>query len=126
MNKVEPQNVRLVVGKGSPAKGGGAGGHYWHIYTGEKRVGNVFINIVEDAILGKHASIQIHVNQQERSRGIGSVAYQLAAEQSGYNDVYAVIAKKNVASQKAARNAGFKELEDVEFPQILMVWNRHG
>src|SRR5262245_18745601 len=100
--KVDPAAVRLGSGKGSAGRGSGPGGHYWHIYLGETRVGYVYINVLDETPFGKHASIQIHINQTHRGRGIGRVAYRLACEQGGYDEVVATMRKSNVASQRAA------------------------
>lgn len=121
---VEPAQVRLVAGKGSAQRGGGPGGHYWHIYLGEKRAGYVYINVIDEPPFGKHASIQIHINQGFRGRGIGRVAYRLACEQSHHDVVIAHMRKSNVASQRAAAAAGFKFVNEPAISQIAMQWTR--
>lgn len=122
--KVDPATVRIEAGKGSAGRGGGPGGHYWHIYVGETRVGYVYINVLDEPPFGKHASIQIHINQTHRGRGIGSVAYRLACEESSHNEVIATMRKSNTASQRAAAHAGFKLIEDTKIPQLAMRWTR--
>lgn len=121
---VDPKDVTLVEGKGGAERGGGPGGHYWHIQAGEKRAGHVFINVIQDQFFGEHPSIQIHINQSERGKQIGRVAYQLACEQSHYDKVYAHMRKSNIASRRAAEEAGFEVIEDKRNPQLSMVWQR--
>jgi L-amino acid N-acyltransferase YncA len=122
--KVDAAIVRLEAGKGSAGRGGGSGGHYWHIHLAETRVGYVYINVLDEAPFGKHASIQIHINQTHRGRGIGSVAYRLACEKSSHDEVIATMRQSNVASQRAAVQAGFKVIDDMKIPQLAMRWNR--
>lgn len=121
---VDPATVRIEAGKGSAGRGSGPGGHYWHIYVGETRVGYVYINVLDEPPFGKHASIQIHINQTQRGRGIGSVAYRLACEQSRHDEVIATMRKSNTASQRAAAHAGFQVIEDAEITQLAMRWRR--
>lgn len=124
LEKVDPGSVRLEAGKGSTDRGGGPGGRYWHIHLGDTRVGHVYINMLDEAPFGEHASIQIHINQTHRGRGIGSVAYRLACEQCGHDEVFATMRKSNIASQRAAAQAGFKVIEDMKIPQLAMRWTR--
>src|ERR1700722_7237391 len=105
--QVEPNKVRLEAGKGSSGRGSGPGGPYWHIYLDAARVGYVYINVIDEPPFGKHASIQIHINETHRGRGIGRVAYKLACEQSGHDEIIATMRKSNLASQRAAAQAGF-------------------
>lgn len=121
---VNPNGVNLVEGKGSSKSGGGPGGRYWHIQVGNKRVGNVFINIIKNEFFGEHPSIQIHLNQSARGMRIGRVAYRLACEQSGYDQVYAHMRKSNIASRRAAEEAGFEVIDDERIPQLSMKWQR--
>jgi hypothetical protein len=122
--KVDAAIVHLEAGKGSAGRGGGPGGHYWHIRLADTRVGYVYINELDESPFGKHASIQIHINQTHRSRGIGSVAYRLACEQSVHDVVIATMRKSNLASQHAAAQAGFQVVEDIKIPQLAMRWTR--
>jgi hypothetical protein len=121
---VNPENVRLVQGKGSKGRGGSPGGSYWHIYVGEERAGYVFINVIDETPFGKHASIQISVNAKHRNRQIGRVAYRLACEQSEHDEVVAHMRKSNLASKRAAEEAGFKVIEDASIPQLALIWRR--
>ncbi len=124
LEPVEQSDVRLKAGKGSAGRGGGSAENYWHIYLDETRVGYVYINIVNEQPLGEHASIQIHINQNHRARGIGSVAYRLACEESKHSAIYAKMRKANVGSQKAAERAGFQAVENTEYPQTALCWHR--
>jgi hypothetical protein len=119
---MSPNLVHLVKGGGTHGHGGDEGGFYWHIYTGNKRSGYVFINIIQDEHFSTHPSIQIHINQNQRKRGIGRVAYKLACELSGYDRVYAHMRKSNIASRRAAEAAGFAPIVDNKIPQLSMVW----
>ena len=121
---VDPKDVTLVEGKGSAERGGGPGGHYWHIQVGDKRAGHVFINVITDQFFGEHPSIQIHINQSEQGKQIGRVAYRLACEQSSHDKIYAHMRKSNIASRRAAEEAGFEVIEDKRNPQLSMVWQR--
>lgn len=122
--QVEAGTVRLVPGSGSAGHGGELGGHYWHIQVVGKRAGNVFINSIAHEILGRHASIQIHVNQDQRGRGIGRVAYRLACEMSEYDEVFAHMRKSNTPSRRAAEAAGFVAVNNRLITQLTMVWHR--
>jgi hypothetical protein len=115
--------VRLVEGKGSAGHGAEQGGHYWHVYVGEKRAGNVLINMLEHDLLGLHPSVQMFLNQDQRGRGIGRVAYRLACELSGYESVFAHMRKSNTASRRAAEIAGFVVV-DGGSNQLSMIWRR--
>ena len=121
---IEPSTIRLVAGKGSPDRGGGPGGHYWHVYTGNTRAGHVYINVIDEEPFGKHASIQIQVNKSLQGRGVGKVAYRMACEQSRHDIVFAHMRKSNIASQKAAAAAGFVVVNDPAVSQLAMRWNR--
>ncbi|MCU1485588.1 MAG: hypothetical protein JWN67_2334 [Actinomycetia bacterium] len=90
----------------------------------DTRVGHVYINVIDQPGLGEHASIQIHLNKTEHGRGIGTIAYSLAVQDSGHDTVYAEMRKSNVASRRAAEKAGFEVVDDPARKQLLMVW-RH-
>ena len=121
---IDPTTIRLVAGKGGPDRGGGSGGHYWHIYAADTRAGHVYINMIDEEPFGKHASIQIQVNKNLHGRGIGKVAYKLACGQSGHDVVVAHMRKNNIASQKAAAAAGFVIVNDSTITQLAMRWTR--
>lgn len=124
LEAVYPADVRLEAGKGSAGRGGGAGENYWHIFLDQTRVGYVYISLVDEEPFGKHASIQIHINQKHRARGIGSVAYGLACKESDHDEIYAKMRKANIGSQRAATRAGFEVLDDAEISQLAMRWVR--
>lgn len=121
--RVESQ-VELVEGKGSKDKGGGKYGHYWHIFFKGKKAGKIFINRINEEPFGEHASIQIFLNKSSQNKGVGSIAYRMACENSQYNKVIAHMRKSNIASKKAAINAGFKEAVDFKLRQRAMIWER--
>jgi RimJ/RimL family protein N-acetyltransferase len=86
--------------------------------------GYVFINVIDEPPIGRHASIQIKVNVAWQGRGIGRLAYLLASKASRHNTIYAHMRKSNIASRKAAEHAGYTVADEVRVPQLLMVWNR--
>jgi len=120
---VNPKDVLLIEGKGTSKSGGGLGGRYWHIHIRGKRAGQIFINVIRCELYGEHPSVQIHLNQDQRGKQIGRVAYRMACEQSGYDKVYAHMRKSNIASRRAAEEAGFEALDDKQ-PQLTMTWDR--
>lgn len=120
---VEANQVVLVPGKGTAGHGGDPGGFYWHIEAEGKRAGNVFINMFDHAYYGNHPSIQIHINQAQRGRKIGRIAYRLACEQSGYDTVYAHMRKSNIASRRAAEEAGFVAFDDETLRRAAAITN---
>lgn len=105
---VNPEDVRLVKGKGSKGRGGDLGGAYWHIHLNEQRAGYVYINVINEAPFGQHPSLQIKVNEQYQGRHIGRVAYRLACELSEHDEVIIHMRKSNIASRRAAEAAGFQ------------------
>lgn len=122
--RVKPGDVYLREGKGTKGAGGDPGGRYWHVEVDGKRVGRVFVNLIDEPPFGEHASIQIYLNKTDQGRGIGSVAYRLACEASGYATVFAHMRKSNLASRRAAEAAGFIAVEHPEVRQLIMVWER--
>ena len=121
---IDPASIRLLAGKGTPQRGGGPGGFYWHIYADQERAGNVFINLVDHPQFGRHASLQIQIHKRFHGRHIGRVAYRLACERSSYDTVYAHMRKSNLPSRKAAEAAGFRIVQSKRDPQLSMVWHR--
>lgn len=119
---VDPAAVHLERGKGTKDRGAGPGGAYWHIYVDGTRAGHIYVNVIDEPPVGEHASIQIQVNAAQQGRGIGQVAYRVAAEDSGHQTVYAHMRKSNVASRKAAERAGFAVVDNPEVAQLLMKW----
>lgn len=90
--------------------------YYYVIYADDVRAG--FVEITASA---PH-KLNIKINKPMRGRGIGSAAYRKACQKSRLDHVYAHIAKKNVASQRAAERAGFKLISDT--PQLTYRWDK--
>ena len=83
--RVNPADITLERVKGTPEKGGGEGGEAWRILRDGKKAGDVFINVIDEAPLGRHPSIQIFLNQKSQGQGIGRIGYRLASEASRCN-----------------------------------------
>lgn len=113
-------DIQLVPGKGSSKNIM----FYWHIFTENKRRGYVSIIKSEFEGVGSGPSIQIFINKKDQGKHIGSFAYEAACIASGLPEVYAHMRKSNIASKKAATNAGF--LIDTRYTgaQLLMRWCR--
>lgn len=118
--RVAAEDVELVRAKGGKDRGGGPGGEAWVIEVAGKRAGTVFVNLIDEAPLGRHASVQIFLNKPSQGRGIGRVGYRLACERSAYNEIYAHMRKSNVASRRAAEEAGFIDASPPGHVQLLM------
>lgn len=118
--RAQDNDVELRRGRGSHAKGGMPGGSFWHIYHQDARAGSVFVNY--DGETGQ-ASIQIFLNRNSQSRGIGRIAYRRACEECGHSEVYAFMKRSNIASLRAATAAGFSEVSP-HTGQVTMVWKR--
>ncbi|WFR98058.1 GNAT family N-acetyltransferase [Rhizobium tumorigenes] len=121
---ISEDEVELVRAKGTKGRGGGADGEAWLIQLGGKRAGQVFINLIDESPIGKHASIQIYLNITSQGRGIGSLCYRWACERSKYVVIYAHMQKSNIASARAAEKAGFIDETSAQERQKLMVWRR--
>lgn len=119
-----PDQVDLVSTKGTKNRGGGLNGHAWRIEVNGKRAGVVFINYIDESPVGEHASIQIYLNKSSQGRHIGRIAYYSACQASNYDVIYAHMSKSNIASKRAAEEAGFKEEKKFNYSQRLMVWHR--
>jgi len=119
--RVKSAEVILKLGKGGKNTGGGKCVFFWHVYYNDKRVGKVFINYDYNK---QEAYIQIFINKVDQGKGIGRIAYKKACEESGYNKVFAIIRKNNIASIKAAETAGFVKISSTKCGQLKMVWNR--
>lgn len=122
--KVSADEVELVETKGTPGKGGGEGGHSWIIQAAGERAGVIYINLIDEPPVGRHASIQIYLNQKSQGRGVGRVAYRKASEASRYDTIYAHMRKANVASRRAAEEAGYVDASPHGFTQLIMRWDR--
>lgn len=116
--------LELVRTKGTRGRGGGADGEAWRIEWNGKRAGQVFINLIDQPPVGKHASIQIYLNLVSQGRGIGSLCYRWACERSQYDVIYAHMQKSNTASARAAEKAGFFDETSAKDRQKIMVWRR--
>lgn len=119
-----PTAVRLVPGHGSPKRGGGPEGKFWHVYAGDQRAGSIWINQASDKVLGTHASMTIELNEASRGKGIGRHVYRLAAETSEQNEIWLHMRKSNIASRKAAEHAGFETVDVPGHHQLVMRWRR--
>ncbi|MEZ5997053.1 MAG: hypothetical protein R3C25_15015 [Hyphomonadaceae bacterium] len=86
------KDVKLVA-RTKPGKdrGGGAGGFAWEIRVDDETAGEVFINRVNEGVHKGQAFIEIYLNRENQGRKIGRIAYRLAAEKSGYDEVHAVM-----------------------------------
>ncbi|WP_051440618.1 GNAT family N-acetyltransferase [Ensifer aridi] len=115
----------LVRTRGTKGRGGGPDGEAWRIELDGKRCGTVFINLIDAPPLGLHASLQIYLNLSIQGRRIGRVAYAKAVQASRYNVIYAHMQKANIASARAAEEAGFVDATSPEERQKVMVWRRH-
>lgn len=117
-------DVELIRMKGTPNRGGGPGGEAWRIDANGKRAGVVFINLIDEPPIGPHASIQIYLNAASQGRRIGRIAYRKASELSAHAVIYAHMRKSNIASRRAAEEAGFKDATPAGHAQLLMVRRR--
>lgn len=122
--QVPADAVHLVRTRGTPTRGGRLGGECWRIEVGGKRVGTVFINLIDEKPLGRHASLQIYLNLKNQGIGIGRIAYRLACEASEYPTIYAHMRKSNLASRRAAEEAGFVDMTPTSYQQLIMAWNK--
>lgn len=123
--RVTEADVELRPGKGSPRSGGGPGGFFWHVYSGDVKAGRAWINYYETEQGEPRPSVTVMLNKQSQGRGIGTIAFRRAAELSPYDEVYATVARKNVASRNALERAGFVTAEDQKGGELYMVWRRH-
>lgn len=117
---LKPADIQLVSGKGS----GKEVLFYWHIFTEKQRRGYVSIIESEFEGIGSGPSIQIFINKKDQGKHIGSCAYEAACITSGLPEIFAHMRKSNIASKKAAMNAGFVIDKRYTGAQLLMVWLR--
>lgn len=122
--KISAGEVELVPVAGTPGKGKGPGGEKWRIEVGGVRAGEVFINVIDEPPIGRHASLQIYLNIRSQGRGIGRVAYAKACQLSSHEAVYAHMRKSNIASRRAAEAAGFADVTPAGFTQLILCWVR--
>jgi len=57
---------------------------------------------------------------------IGRLAYRLAADASGYSEIWLHMRRSNIASRKAAEHAGFAVVDVPGRRQLMMRWRRSG
>lgn len=118
--KIEPDKVELIQKPGHKDKGGGPGGEYWDIMIEGARAGEVFVNVIDEPPLGRHASLQIFLNQDQQGKGIGRVAYRKAADASLHDPIYLHMRKSNLASKLAAEAAGFVDASPKGITQLIL------
>ena len=126
LGPIDPGLVRLVPSRGTTKGGGGPGGEAWVIKASGERAGTVFINLIEEPPIGKHASLQIFLNRESQGRQIGRLAYRRACEASQYDVIYAHMRKSNIASRRAAEEAGFADVTPAGHSQLIMKHVRKG
>jgi hypothetical protein len=124
--KIAPDKVELLEKPGHKDKGGGPGGEYWDVVIGGTRAGEVFVNVIDEPPIGKHASLQIFLNQDRQGKGVGRVAYRKAADASHYDDLYLHMRKSNLASRLAAEAAGFRDVSPPGTTQLILRRQRGG
>jgi RimJ/RimL family protein N-acetyltransferase len=118
------EQIQIKRTKGTPGRGGGPGGEAWRIEADGKRAGVVFINRSDEPPIGPHASVQIYLNVPHQGRKIGRVAYRKACEASAYDVIYAHMRKSNIASRRAAEEAGFRDVSPPDAIQLIMMRRR--
>lgn len=124
--KVAEGDVELVAKTGRKGKGDGLGGEYWNVVVNGKRAGEVFVNVIDEPPVGRHASLQIFLNKPDQARGIGRIAYRMAADASAHPLIYLHMRKANVASRIAAEAAGFVDATPGGFTQLILKRHRGG
>jgi hypothetical protein len=118
---VAPEDVSLREGKGGPKRGAGPGGEYWHVQVNDRRVGYVYVNVIDESPMGQHASLQIQIAKPWQGRGVGRIAYALAAKASHHSTIYLHMRRSNIASMRAAEHAGFREYVHPKIQQCVMM-----
>ncbi|WP_343763703.1 hypothetical protein [Sphingomonas molluscorum] len=118
--KIDPAEVQLIQKPGHKDKGDGSGGEYWDVMVAGQRAGEVFVNVIDEAPLGRHASLQIFLNQDQQGKGVGRVAYRMAAEASQHDSLYLHMRKSNLASKLAAEAAGFTDASPEGITQLIL------
>jgi RimJ/RimL family protein N-acetyltransferase len=118
-------DVTLEEGTGGPRTGGEPGGRFWHVRFHGKTAGRAYINYHVSESGKPRPSVTVLLNKQSQGRGIGTIAFRKAAEESQYDEVYATVAKKNIASTNALARAGFVPVKGWKGPELYLVWKRH-
>ena len=124
--KVTAEEVQLVSRSGRKSKGDGPEGEYWEVQVSGKRAGEIFVNIIDELPVGRHASLQIFLNKPDQGHGIGRIAYRKAADASRHSLIYLHMRKANVASRIAAEAAGFVDASPAGYSQLLLKRHRNG
>jgi RimJ/RimL family protein N-acetyltransferase len=124
--RATPAEVKLIKTKATRDRGGGREGESWRIDYMGKRAGTIFINVIEEPPVGRHASVQIFLNKTSQGFGIGRIAYRAACESSAHDPIYAHMRKSNLPSRRAAEAAGFRDVTPPEHTQLIMKWSRAG
>ena len=86
----------------------------------------MFINIIDEPPLGTHPSLQIFLNRESQGRQIGRHAYRAACLASQYDIIYAHMRKSNIASRRAAEEAGFEDVTPKDHSQLILRFARDG
>jgi hypothetical protein len=123
--RVVEDAVEIVPKKGRKGKGDGPEGEYWDVVVHGTRAGEVFVNLIDEPPIGKHASLQIFLNKPQQGRGIGRVAYRMAADASHHNPIYLHMRKSNIASRRAAEAAGFEDVTPSDVTQLILKRQKH-
>ena len=123
-NKAKDNEVSLVSLPLTDRTGKYSSGESWKIMYNNQRAGIVFIKEIDEKPIGKHASIQIYLNKPSQSKGIGSIAYSKAVKASKYKEIYAHMRKSNIASKRAAENAGFVDATPSDYRQLIMKFKK--
>jgi hypothetical protein len=118
--KIAVDEVELLGRPGHKDKGDGPDGEYWDVLVGGDRAGEVFVNVIDEPPIGKHASLQIFLNQNRQGKGIGRVAYRKAAEASRHDVLHLHMRKSNLASRLAAEAAGFEDVSPPGITQLIL------
>mgnify|MGYP000867393597 CR=1 FL=1 len=118
--KMAEERVAIVARTGHREKGDGPDGEYWDVEVDGRRAGEVFVNVIDEPPLGRHASMQIFLNQPDQGKGIGRIAYRLAAEASRHGTLHLHMRKSNEASRLAAEAAGFRDVTPPESRQLVL------
>jgi RimJ/RimL family protein N-acetyltransferase len=122
--KIDAEKVSLIAKSGHKDKGDGPGGEYWDVVVDGERAGEVFVNVIDEQPVGRHASLQIFLNQADQGKGIGRVAYRMAAEASAHDPLYLHMRKSNHASRLAAEAAGFVDASPPGTTQLILKRDR--
>ncbi|BCA58139.1 hypothetical protein HMP06_0908 [Sphingomonas sp. HMP6] len=105
---------------GRKSKGDGPQGEYWEIQLDGVRAGEVFVNVIDEPPIGRHASLQIYLLRTVQGRGIGRIGYRLAADASQHPTIFLHMRKSNPASRIAAEAAGFVDVSPPDIRQLIL------